>query len=585
VPTVPEMNIFMNFVLRLISGTSWFENSHWTCVSSAAQNYLKSKVRLILVDDHSIHFSNVSLLQQIPVYFYSSSSEVSRIPQHVQDRMDVVLLMPEIGDRVLGARGTRGRILALTKQKNYKLWRDYLSVDVVNILINDSRSLFFTWFPYSNCSQGNYLQFRLLDFCFEDGTFLNNTNLFPNKVPDRFLNCTFKVAPAICPPYSLGTQGNISDISGPEMFLLRSITDKLHLSIEYVHIHFLSFFRTFKDDGSLNGAMEKLALREADLSVGCMLRSWERTQYASYLPSYWEDLLVFSVPPPQPKPLISGLYSGFGSATWTIILLAVICKLFIVFVEKAMPHQQAINSMEMLDVIRVTLGLPALFNPRNLLTMVTFIISQISSLHILWFYQSTLLICLFRQPLEKPIKSLEEAADSNLYFQFRPSHKMLLNHSYFEVWNKLLAPGRHTMTYNVNLSLVTEDKSSIILGLLSNELLSYQEMYPEYKLSMSSKVVFLKKPLSLLDMVMYMPINHPLHSIMTREFWHLIESGLFNHWLHPPQLVSISAMESAKPLVLLHLQSAFFLTFLLFFVSILILISEIFFNKYYICPP
>jgi len=564
----------VTFVLALISGSSWLPDDFlWACLATAADNHLFSKTRLLLFHDFIVP-GNKSLFEQQPVFVFTPSFELLNVPEYVQDNWDVVLVTPEIGDRVLGERGTKGRIMVLTNHENLNLWRDYRSVDVVFLLTNGSG--FLTWFPYSNCSKTNNVHWTFLDLCSQDGSYCNTTNLFPNKIPERLTNCSLYVTPAVCNPYTFEDDQGV--ISGPESFIFRTAVEKLDLSLEYLKLPLLDFFLTYKVDGSLNGAIELLSLRKADLAFGCLLRSLDRTQHASFLPSYFEDYLVFSVPSPRPKPLTSGLYSGFNSFTWDLILISVCLKLILVVIFNFVLKTKD-RLPKVLDIVRVSLGMPAMFRPRTWITMAIFAIFQICSTQIVWFYQSTLLFNLFLQPYEKAITTLQEAADSDLFLQFRPSHFPHLNNSSPQILGKIFQPDQYKMTYFINLTLVTEEKSSIALGVKSHDIYSYQQLYPQNTNSISSKLLFLPEPLALLHFVMYMPLNHPLHSRISRYFAYMIESGFFDHWFQDQDIEANIIQKIANPLDLLHLQSAFYLLITFLFITLLMFFAEMFYAQ------
>ena len=93
-----------------------------------------------------------------------------------------------------------------------------------------------TWSPFlASGSCGNVNRVDVIDKWLVENSkgFLKNTNLFPNKISGNPMGCTVKVATRVFPPIIVElAQSSKEKYIGPELNVLRSILDKLNLSIE-----------------------------------------------------------------------------------------------------------------------------------------------------------------------------------------------------------------------------------------------------------------------------------------------------------------------------------------------------------------
>jgi hypothetical protein len=123
--------------------------------------------------------------------------------------------------------------------------------------------------------------------------FLKNTNIFPNKIFGNSMGCTVKVATRVFPPIIVEVaQGSKEKYNGIELNVLRSILEKLNLSIEY-KILVSTNKSHFEMEADLTG---ETVSGDTDISVGGLTVSDRFISRADWTVSYSENAVQWYVP-------------------------------------------------------------------------------------------------------------------------------------------------------------------------------------------------------------------------------------------------------------------------------------------------
>jgi len=254
-----------------------------------------------------------------------------------------------------------------------------------------------------------------------------------------------------------------------------------------------------------------------------------------FSPCYFQGENTLAVPTPNPE-IFSSLYAGFGTLAWTLILSALLTMSLFVFVVGTISHQ----SYSVSDVLRTAFGNSVIGQPMHFISFkITVIVFELYSLHIISFYQMNSLSNLFLGSFEKPIITLQDAADKKL--RMYVSDQLIYESSFYfenqpDTWNAVFENGlhhlyRHWSEENDDLMLkeVTENKTAIFFDLKQNIVFRYREIYPNTPLS--TKFIFLNHPIPKDYYTFLMPFNHCLQSNVSRYILYITEAGLFDQWV------------------------------------------------------
>jgi hypothetical protein len=155
------------------------------------------------------------------------------------------------------------------------MWMEYKAVNTVVLMPDSSLNYtvldLYSGFPYQNGNCEKVKEITLLDkwVSEKNGTFSENTNLFPSKIPNNFQKCVIKVASLGIPPFVILTKteteedGNtVYDIRGlnVESFLLS--IKKINMTVVFLQPSLnVSFDAAMKEATRLAGGI-------ADVLVG-----------------------------------------------------------------------------------------------------------------------------------------------------------------------------------------------------------------------------------------------------------------------------------------------------------------------------
>jgi len=498
-----------------------------------------------------------ALSQDKPVYVYNDKTKFDNLPPGVLDNLDAVIIKEEIPEFIFGDRGTSKFIIVITRGENYiALWKQYKALNIVVMLRQNGITLFASWSPYINCPSDGV---QVLGVCL-NGAVHSSLELFPNKIPKRFKNCKFNVGAHVGSPYTLENEAN-NTLYGPQQVLTKLITDHMEVNVTETITRFGSYG---------TNSTGRLINRLCDILFGTQIRDLENYGRASFTPSFFQGEYVLVVPTPR-SDMFSSLYSGFSTLTWSLIVLSVVAMICFLTVSNLICGE--FQSYSIQDVIRTALGNSVLGRPDHFFTLkVIVIVFELYSLHIIWFYQITALSNLFRGSLEKPIKTLEDAADRKLSLLFSDHKIHILNRSDHKTWNRI----DFVPAYYPKLHWISEEKRAMWFEEKEGIIYEFKQLYPNIPLS--TKISFIKQPIALEQFFLLMPINHPLLPVVSRYVLYINEAGLFNHWMKGindmgEQFVEIKVQE---PLKLSHLEPLFYIMLMMLSLAILSFFTEYF---------
>lgn len=199
---------------------------------------------------------------------------------------------------------------------------------------NESTVLIYTWFPYQSpsglCGElRNVVHINSWILNKEGGQFLQNSNLFPEKVPHNLKGCpirasTFEFYPfVICDKHS-GIRTNASIIDGLEIRLIQSIAKCMNMTL---------LLRIPPGDerggiqlknGTWTGLRADIVYGEADIIFASLLRKLEDHLVFDVTVNYFTDRFTWFVARAKSYPRWLGMVRVFDPLTWLVGFLVII---------------------------------------------------------------------------------------------------------------------------------------------------------------------------------------------------------------------------------------------------------------------
>lgn len=220
-----------------------------------------------------------------------------------------------------------------------ELWRWQIINAVVllptsNTQSNESTVLVYTWFPYQSpsglCGElRNVIHINSWILNKEGGHFLQNSNLFPEKVPHNLKGCpirasTFEFYPfVICDKHG-DIRTNASIIDGLEIRLIQSIAERMNMTL---------LLRIPPGDerggiqlknGTWTGLRADIVYGEADIIFASLLRKLEDHLVFDVTVNYFTDRFTWFVARAKSYPRWLGMVRVFDPLTWLVGFLVII---------------------------------------------------------------------------------------------------------------------------------------------------------------------------------------------------------------------------------------------------------------------
>jgi len=188
------------------------------------------------------------------------------------------------------------------------MWMEYKAVNTV-VLVPDSSGNYtvldlYSGFPYQNGNCENVKEITLVDqWVLENkGTFSENTNLFPSKIPSNFQKCVIKVASVGIPPYVIVIR-NETEEDGSTVYDIRGLMVEFFLlSIKKMNttVVFLERSLDLKFEAAMREA-SRLTSGISDVVIGIVpLNAMVVSGMSEPSIPYLSDAVKWFVPCPKP---------------------------------------------------------------------------------------------------------------------------------------------------------------------------------------------------------------------------------------------------------------------------------------------
>ncbi|KAJ4432292.1 hypothetical protein ANN_20910 [Periplaneta americana] len=161
------------------------------------------------------------------------------------------------------------------------------------------------------------------------GKFIQNINLFPEKIPRDFKACNIRVATSVKSPFVIielkkGNKSYAERISGIEIRILQLISEVMNFSIDFVQVPENLHWGYRLDNGTWIGLQALLMHDETDIAIKAFKQTLNKRLLFEQSLSYMADNIVIFVPKALPYDRWLSLTRVFSVSTWYAIFIIII---------------------------------------------------------------------------------------------------------------------------------------------------------------------------------------------------------------------------------------------------------------------
>jgi ABC-type amino acid transport substrate-binding protein len=360
-----------------------------------------------------------------------------------------------------------------------------------------------------------------------DSEFLLKVNLFPEKVPKTFHNCSTKVISFIFPPAVM--ENSEKRYTGLEVILVELIFKKLNLTAEYnvsPNTRY-AYFPLFKD------SIQQLESASSDIAIGVLPFHASIIDIADATIPYLYIRVSWYVPCPNPVSRWKSIYKIFGSQLWAcfsaVAILGVIVMWLLAKYETQLHVRQSENYKTIIyciyNLCAVFTGVSVPLKPISLSLRIFFTAWVWYSFAITTVYQTYFFGLLLNPGFEERITTMKELMESGLEYGYPGDIDGI---EFFDpTYNVIRKNRKICKTVYKCLQRVVERKDfATIFDSFHAEYFRTKLLFHNIEVS----VCTLQEDILLFMVSMYMakgnPLLHRFNKIITRIF----ESGVYGKW-------------------------------------------------------
>jgi hypothetical protein len=448
----------------------------------------------------------------------------------------VMLLLIE---ETANARGVAQSVLK-------ELWQWQIMNAVVllpnsTIKTNVPQVLMYTWLPYhlpsGLCGELRdiiHVNSWVLDK--EGGQFLQNSSLYPDKVPADLKGCpirasTFEFYPfVICDKHTV-TGTNTPVIDGLETRIMRSIAEGMNMILLLRIPPGDDRGGIQLNNGTWTGLRADIMYGKADIAFASLLRKLEDHLIFDDTINYFTDRFTWFVARAKPYPRWLGMARVFGPFTWLIgFLVIILASIFlrILFSFHTVKHKEVSKTYWRFSVClssmwAVLLGEGVPITPCSLPLRTFFLSMTIYSFAVNTIFQTFFTSYVVNPGLLHQISNVDELLDADLTYAFY----YVLDKFFTADFLQKLNPRVQCEPFTCLDYVATQDNYATFCG---RALLAYivdQLVKQEGK----HEIYAFREDSFQLNSVMLMPKGSPLFDRVNTVMTHIVEAGLPNQFL------------------------------------------------------
>ena len=416
--------------------------------------------------------------------------------------------------------------------------------------IRDQNLEIYTWFPYQD--QGRCSAFHdVIPFDIwlmeGNGRFINNINLFPDKVTYNLHKCPitagtfpvdFVVGPCIYPDINVSTTSEspyVTYDSGIELRFIKLVAERLNLTLKFLPPPPNNEkWGNLTEDGKLTGLLGQIVLGKADIGFGAWPLHPQLIMVMDATKTYYRDEWVWWVPCAKKVPRWKSISMVFLPETWIIMFTSTISAVVVIFgLVTCQPKERRVyrtfaNCAS--SVWATFVGVSTPYMPRRTATRM-FLTSWIwYCLAINTIFQSFLTSFLIEPGLQRQMNSIEDILTSKMKYGYNEWFDIVVRDS-ADALSKIILQDRMVcnegnqppcldwVAYHNNFSVLCS--KSLLDYLLTRE---YVDRNGKPLICQAGGVFF---PL---NYVTYMEKWNPLLNRFNDMITRILESGIGSSW-------------------------------------------------------
>jgi hypothetical protein len=507
------------------------------------------------------------------------------------------------------------------------MWHNYKIIDVLVVIpyfnvaetymsdvpgVQESNTKAFelyTWYPFSargNC--GDVGSVDVIDKWMVENSagFLKDTSLFPNKISGNSMGCTLKVATRVFPPVIVEMpQSSKEKYGGLELNILRCISEKLNLSVEYK----VSVSKNESQFEMKTNLIEETAFGETDLSVGGLTISDKFISSADFTVPYVENVIKWYVPCAKHSHPWTAILRVFTLGAWVCVFCCPLPMIiFMRYIAIRVSKYQLRESHKYMTfescfsiIFSIGVGVPVTELPRTSVLRTFVFVYICCSLLMNIVFQSYFTSFLLNPGFEKQISNIEDIIESGIQYGYSRDVEERLKYDANE-YEYGIIQGRRIMCEDQCRCLERMLKD-LNFACVSNTFCAELLIKSAVPSDTRREVCMLQNEVGRLRSAMYLKRGHPLLSHFNKIIRRLIEVGLVRKWMTDfisnQKLMSVLSSLSygkdgfgSKNIVadaiyeegyfvfsVVHLQASFHILLLGHSLSLIVLIAEIVYRR------
>jgi len=367
----------------------------------------------------------------------------------------------------------------------------------------------------------------LVDRWNSDGEFVLKVNLFPEKVPKTFHNCSTKVISVINPPAVMENSDKLYD--GIEVNFINLILKRLNLTAEYnvsrnrTHLFIPLFMQTIR----------QLEISSSDFAIGVLPFISLINQVVENTFPHFHIKLSWYVPCPNPAARWKSIYKIFGSLVWACFSVAVVLAVIVMYLLAKYETQIHVRESKNYNTIiyciynvwAVLIGVSVPQKPISLSLRIFFMTWVLYSVAMTTVYQAYFVGHLVNPGFEKSIKTLNDLMEYGIEYGYIKDIDAL--HLSDPVYINITKNRKICNSMYKCLQRVIERKDFATI---------FDSFHAEY---FRTRLLFhnihvpfctLQEDVIMFKISLYMAKGNPLLHRFNEIITHIFEAGLFEKW-------------------------------------------------------
>lgn len=471
----------------------------------------------------------------------------------------------------------------LAKRMLELLWSFKVLNAVVVIPQRKSALIVYTWFPYQSPEICTQVREVVLNYwLFENnGRFLFNTSLFPQKIPQDFKGCSISVSTLEIEPFVILSyrKSEVFPEDGVEGRLFRSVMKKLNLQYK-LELPGNESWGEKLPNNTWTGMKGDLISNVTELGFGGLLLDRELCELFECTITYLKDRLVWYVPRARQVAQWKGFYRVFEKETWMVILTVNIMVALLLWRMGRIYKETSYSSLakSLSHVWAMILGISVPEQPRASRPRLLFLFWIIYCLHMNAVYLSFLNSFLIKPGFERQIRTVEELVRSNLDYGFHSVFDKYFIDSTDKILVKILSRRKHCEGDGEECLRRMADRGDFAM-LVSSLLIQYKSALDFVDDSGNSLFNHFEDSFHDNEIVMYLTKGSLLLERLDNILHRTVESGLVEHWWEEMKNTlrlkqALLTVEKSSTLSFSHLQPVFMFHFFGLAISFTVFIGE-----------